>query len=442
VTTSLGTGTSPQDFFIAPPPYRPENVQATGRIGFGESRTVTLAGANAVALFVFDGELGQRVSLTATRPGSGPVTFLNPDGTTLASTGTGGTLGFIEAQGLPVTGTYTLLVASPGTTTVTLYQVPPDLAGPLTLGSPVAVTITTPGQKARYTFAGTTGQRVSLVVGSGATLNARVSIVGAAGGTVASTFTIGAGFGFIEPTPLPADGTYTLLVEPTLSSLGLAFLVGTATVTAHDVPPDVTGTIGFGQPVTVTLTAPGQSARLTFLGTAGQRVSLGMTSVTLTGARVFVLKPDGTTLTSTAPPFLEPVTLPASGTYTLLVDPIGAGTGSVTLTLSDVPPDVTGTLAVNGAGLTVTIAAPGQNALVTFAGTAGQAATVRVTGNTIAGVTVTLLRQSGATLAVLFSSAASFTLAPQTLPATETYTVRIDPLRELTGSLTVSVTSP
>ena len=42
--------------------------------------------------------------------------------------------------------------------------------------------------------------------------------------------------------------------------------------------------------------------------------------------------------------FIDARTLPADGTYTLVVDPQGTATGSATLTLYDVPPDASGSI--------------------------------------------------------------------------------------------------
>jgi hypothetical protein len=64
-----------------------------------------------------------------------------------------------------------------------------------------------------------------------------------------------------------------------------------------------------------------------------------------------MLNPDGTTLVSTtigtAGGSLDPVTaLPTTGTYTIVVDPVGTYTGSMTLTLSSA---LTGTITLDGA---------------------------------------------------------------------------------------------
>src|SRR5207237_7739276 len=47
--------------------------------------------------------------------------------------------------------------------------------------------------------------------------------------------------------------------------------------------------------------------------------------------------------------------------YTITIDPQGTATGSATLTLYDVPPDVTGSLAIGGPPQPVSVGTPGQN---------------------------------------------------------------------------------
>src|SRR4029077_15357467 len=98
-------------------------------------------------------------------------------------------------------------------------------------------------------------------------------------------------------------------------------------------------------------TVPGRDATLTFSGTAAQRISLQMTGVTIgtsgcCSTRVSILKPDGTPLVSpsyvgTSGGYFDTQTLPVSGVYTILVDPVDNATGSMTLTLYDIPSDIT-----------------------------------------------------------------------------------------------------
>jgi hypothetical protein len=91
--------------------------------------------------------------------------------------------------------------------------------------------------------------------------------------------------------PLPDTGTYTIVVDP-------GALTGSLTLTLSE---PVTDTITIaGPPVLVIIDKPGQDARVTFEGTAGQRVDLGVSEVSfatgLGAVEVSILHPDRTTL--------------------------------------------------------------------------------------------------------------------------------------------------
>jgi hypothetical protein len=117
------------------------------------------------------------------------------------------------------------------------------------------------------------------------------------------------------------------------------------TLTLHDVPPDLVGAIAIGgSAVSLTLgPVPGQNASLRFDGSAGQRITLRVTGVTIggstcCGAKIALAKPDGSSL---VPPILVgtnggsiTATLPVTGSYSTAVDPQAANTGGITLTLS------------------------------------------------------------------------------------------------------------
>lgn len=268
-----------------------------------------------------------------------------------------------------------------------------------------------------------------------------MKIINPEGATVASTTFGGAITAFIDVLTLLRTATYTVLVDPTGSA------TGNVTLTLYDVPPDVTGTItpgGDDDAVPVTIGTPGQNAGLTFTGSQNQRVSLRATSG-LAGT-IALLNPDGSVLgsvTNTAlGSFIDTKVLPSAGTYTVLADGSGAATGTTTLTLYDVPADLTGTLTIGAPAEPVTLSTPGQNAFFTFAGTASQQVTVRITGNTYGSVTVRLLRPDGTPLTSKTSGAGSFNLTTQTLPSTGTYTVEINPASAYTGTLNLSVTNP
>lgn len=456
ISGSIGSGTF--KLYDVPP-------DTTGTITpGGASATVTTTVPGQNANLSFTGSQGQRISLMISGvsvTGSTPAYFnyvsvliLKPDGTTLASISSINSTGFIDLQTLPVSGTYTVRFDpanwSFGSGTLTLYDVPPDTTGTITPGgASVTVTTTVPGQKADLTFAGTQGQQISLMA-SGIAMSiytANVIVFKPDGSTLASTGNTPS-FGFIDLTTLPATGTYTIRFDPTLQA------IGSGTLTLFNVPPDVPGAITpGGAPVSVNTTVPGQRASLTFAGTQGQRVSLAISGVAMTGANpsysdyatISILKPDSSTLgsvTASSSAFINTLSLPVTGSYTVRFDPANTTVGSGTLTLYDVPADATGTVTVGGASVILTTTVPGQNAVASFAGTAGQQVTGRITANTIGYLYVYLRRPDNSTLTSSGSSAASFNLQAQTLPTTGTYTILVDPNVAATGSVTVNVTSP
>ena len=414
-----------------------EEISGTITIG-GASVPVSITRPGQRARLTFSGTAGQRVSagMSGVTISSSNLSFINPDGTTLATTiGVSTSGGAVDAT-LPSTGTYALLldpaIVNTGNATLTLSE---EVTGTIAIGgAAVPVSITRPGQRARLTFSGTAGQRVSAGM-SGVTISSsNLSFVNPDGTTLATTIGVSTSGGAVDAT-LPSTGTYALLLDPAIVN------TGNATLTLSE---EVTGTITIGgTAVPVSITRPGQRARLTFSGTAGQNLGLGMTGVSISSSNVSILKPDGTTLTTafavgTSGSTLD-ATLPVTGTYAILVDPALVHTGNMTLTLSE---DLTGTLTIGGPAVPLTITRAGQNGRLTFAGTAGQQVTVRVTGNTLGCVTVKLLKPDGTTLTSSVGCGASFNLATQTLPTTGTYTVFVSPNTPSTGSLNVTVTSP
>jgi len=411
----------------------------------GPPVTVTTTVPGQDARLTFTGTAGQRVSLAATNVTNSTATIylVRPDGTNQGSVGCNPC--FMEPQTLATTGTYTIWVqhysTNVGSDTLQLYNVPPDVTGTITIGgSPVSVATTVPGQNASLTISGTSGQKVSISLSSGSYSTCTLTLKNPDGSSLTGGSCSGA-TGFVDTATLGTTGTYTILIDP--------FKAATGGVTAQvNNDADFTGTITpSGSPVTVPTTVPGQDARLAFTGTAGQGVSLAVTNVTNPTATVYLVKPDGTNQTliganpSCNPCFMDTQTLATTGTYTIWVQHYVTNVGSETLQLYNVV-NATGTVTVGGAATVVTISTPGQNAQLTFSGTSGQQVTVHITNNSIASATtVKLLNPSGATLTST-GSTGSFNLATQTLSATGTYTITVDPFAANTGSLSVNVTNP
>lgn len=180
----------------------------------------------------FTGTAGHRFSLEQSgfTCFTGTHSIIAPGGSELAPATCAG---FVEPTvGVPVTGTYTVLVdpkdANYGTTTLKLYDVPADLSGTLTINDPAtSVPLVTPGQNASYTFSGSNTQaiRIQLSDGISGTLSCvtmkllRPDLIN--GGFTELASTSGCG-GFELTHTLPANDIYTIKIDPIGNSAGTA----------------------------------------------------------------------------------------------------------------------------------------------------------------------------------------------------------------------------
>ena len=318
-------------------------------IAGGAPQTVTVGVAGDKARITFDGVASSRISLNITNV-SVPFSYVsiqkpNGGGDLVSPTAVFTNGKFIDVVTLPTSGVYTIYINpqsnGTGSLTLTLYDVPQDVAGNLTpsqSGDVLSPGTSTPGQNARLTFVGATGQRVSLKI-SGVTLSSggtfeTVSIVKPDGSTLAGSGLVQSS-GWIDTQILPSAGTYTVLVDPDTAT------TSTSTIRVYDVPPDISASIDpeSADAVGETTTVPGQDARLTFAGTAGQTVYIPRGGVTISGSQIRLLKPDGSQLAGTAVlgagESTLSATLPTTGTYTVRVDGFQDAVGSTTLAVSD-----------------------------------------------------------------------------------------------------------
>ena len=440
-----------------------DSTDITGAIApNGVPFTLPLLTPGQNARLTFTGTAGQTISATLISVSPSPfsgmwnMTLYKPDGGVLGGypwACCGYTSAFLDAVTLPANGVYTIVVSPGGTATGTaalrLYNVVNWTGSIAADGQPVTVPITTPGQNGLLTFTGSAGQAVSAVMSA----TSPASYVGwwglkirKADGTPLPSDAAGCcGDTFIlhEPITLPETGSYVVVVDADREQ--------TATVAVrlynvvHTTGPIPTN----GDPVTVPVTAPGTNGYLTFTATQGQRVSLygeGTIYYQAWGCDVWASIFDssnnwvfGTSTCMEGSGFMEPVALPRNDTYTVVVDPVSVSMGTMTMRLWNVV-DQTGTLTVGNPPVGVTISAGGQNAVYTFAGTAGQQATVRVTNNAIGYLTVTLRRPNGSTVSNSWWGS-SIELPTETL-VEGTYTVTVDPRYQYTGTFDLAVTSP
>src|SRR5206468_4463523 len=152
------------------------------------------------------------------------------------------------------------------------------------------------------------------------------------------------------------------------------FFVLPSPYTAGDVI--VADRMTIGQTKTVSLSTAGKIGLVFFDAAANQKVSLLIRDVTLQSSTLTIYDPSGNQLSRTsfnlAGRLLDVLTLPVSGTYTMLISPASGQTGSLTLTLYDVMTVTDGPITPGGAPVIVSIPTPGQTAHLTFSGTTGQ----------------------------------------------------------------------
>ncbi len=438
----------------------------------GSAVAVALSNSGDNGYLTWSGSTGDRVFVkasTGSLSGAGShvvyVSILKPNGSQLATTQVFGSssVSFIDTQSLPSTGTYTVFVDpyqdTTGTTTVTLYSVPADASGSITPGgSSVGVTVSTAGQNGALTWSGSTGDRVFVKASTGSLSGAGshvvyVSILKPDGSQLATTQVFGSSsVSFIDTQSLPSTGTYTVFVDPYQDT------TGTTTVTLYSVPADASGSITpGGSSVGVTVSTAGQNGALTWSGSTGDRVFVKASTGSLSGAGshvvyVSILKPDGSQLATTqvfgssSVSFIDTQSLPSTGTYTVFVDPYQDTTGTTTVTLYSVPADASGSITDDGPSVPVATATPGQNGALTFAGTTGQQVNLAASTGSLSGagshvVSVSILKPNGSQLATtqVFGSNSSASTGSQTLPTTGTYTVKVDPYQDTTGTTTLTL---
>ncbi len=208
----------------------------------------------------------------------------------------------------------------------------------MTYGENKTVTFSTANKIALIVFDATAGQRASISVTNSSISNTVFTVYNPLGAVIANT-TFNTSGGLLETPTLTVAGTHMISIDPS----GTA--TGSVTFTLHN-SSDVVGAITInGASVTMTTTIPGQNAAVTFSGTAGQRVSVGITNVTIGPSAccstfISIKNPDGSNLhapmdVGTSGGGTNSVLLPVNGTYTILLDPKTSSVGSATLTLSE-----------------------------------------------------------------------------------------------------------
>ena len=312
------------------------------------------------------------------------ASIVAPDGTALPTpiaigTGYNQEAQYLDSTTLPQTGTYVVIFEgnqwSDSNETVQIFNAPAVQGSVTPNGAPVTVTASVPGQLTYLSFTGQAGENLTYSfsnVSASGCFNVTILDPNLSPVSVYQTVcNYGTFSGYGAGITLALDGTYQILFDPAVHTGSISFTLSA--------PTPVTGSISIGgAPVTMSA-APGQPEELSFSGTQGQQVSLGISNVTYGEIWGSVANPDGSSADSFDQDYYSgslsasyegPLTLGSTGTYTIdLTAEPSAGTAQIAL--YDASPVNEGTLTVGGAAVAVS-GNPGQPMLLTFAGTAGQ----------------------------------------------------------------------
>jgi large repetitive protein len=460
--TNLAAGT--YNVLITPATPATATMQATlsadvtGTLTPGTPQSLPLAAMGQDAWLTFSATAGQTFALYAGAITSVPantsytMTVYNSSGTSVASGSSSSTI-TLNLIALAA-GTYNVLItpATPATATMQV-TLEPQTGGTLALsGSTNAFSTPAPGQYAYFTFSGTAGQDLGIAL-TGLTLTpssqqtyALVYVYEPNGTQLgyAYCYTSNPGAGCqLSLTNLPVTGSYTIKVEPgTLQTMSF-------NLTASQ---DVSGTLALNTAQNVTL-VPGQNTWLSFTATAGQTVAVSATSIVTNpsgqSVTLTVYNSSGTSVGSVSGTTSATVNLAnlAAGTYSVFIVPAYGASATMQVTLAA---GIDPTLTLNGTTTNYATTVPGQYADFTFSGTAGQDLGVAITGLTLTPSSqqtyalVYVYEPNGTQLTYAFcyttNPGAGCQLSLTNLPATGSYTIKVEPgtLQTMSFNLTAS----
>ncbi|WP_344136373.1 hypothetical protein [Luedemannella flava] len=342
--------------------------------------SITTPGQNAT--WTFQGTAGQRVALDLTTTATGMrLSITKPDGTLLKTAWHLNGSSFIDPETLPNTGEYTLTVDPDGPYTgpigIRLYDVPVDVTTVGELGGmSTTVAVQAPGQNGIVTFEATTGVKTYVLLEdlSNPSVSMAFTMRDPSGAIVGNAYKSSANpSAAIGPLDLSTTGTYSLIIDPS------GMDVGTFSIHIYkfQAPTVVTTSVG-GPSVTLTVTAPNQTADAIFAAAAGQRISVLVAGPggfyndnTTTPYRIELLDPSGATMQSEDgygdyPVLIRETTIPVDGSYTIRIDPAGLGVGFIKVQVSNLPAEETVATTVDGDPFDVALPTPGMSTLVQF----------------------------------------------------------------------------
>jgi YD repeat-containing protein len=347
LSTPNGYTSAPGDFFVVPPGYAASSVVYASRISSSSTITVPIPAVGQIGLLIFDGIAGHNIAvntLASTFSACNWQLFRSDELAFSAQAGCTTANPFLDAQLLPLNGTYTFVVAPANTAGSATLQFldSVNLSGTIpTDGTPWVATTTVPGQDGLFTFVAANNSHLMWYLTStsfAATPTCTMTIYNPQGSqynhlTGNGVLSCNSGASTWQDLWYTPPGTYTLRLEPGGTT------TGSVTLNLTNVP-DVTGTISInGGAVQLTTTAGGQNGYLSFSGTSGQKITLSATSSYSGASVIFTLvrvsdSSNVTSFTTSGTASQSGITLPSTDNYRVFIDPQGLATGSATVTIT------------------------------------------------------------------------------------------------------------
>ena len=368
----------------------------------GPAEAVSLSGAAPIGAYLFQGFVGDWVSLQASGfsdpNATASYTVYSPTGTAISSGSISASNPSVHLPQLLSHGAYSIFFG--GGSSAPQFSVALEVDTSLTLNIPLTVSTSTPGRGERLISYAAQGDNLGIGISNinvsylcitiynpnGAVAWGTQCQSGPYGTTITSDITI-------RLANVQIAGTYTIVLSaPTNFSAQL--------VVTHD----LVGTLpANATPTTFSLVQVGQDGWLDFNGTAGQNIALQVSNLS-EPMYLTIYNPDGTVtllnqgpgVASTSQTSTFNFTLPQTGTYKIFVQPVSGAPGSLTATLAvdAAPAPIT---VGNGTSTTVSNnVIPGQNTYATFTANQGDSLGIGISSITASYLCITIYNPNGA----------------------------------------------
>ena len=332
----------------------------TTPITIGETVSGEITSPGQFDIYTFDATAGQTLYFNSMSEDDLGWELTSPNGEQLFS------IDYLQDQGpmlLAESGQYTLKVL--GKAELLPYQfvindVPAAITTSITIGQTVDGTLPVPGQSGIYIFDATAGQKFYFDAGSAQWGTLKWKLTSPSGSQI-FYFT---DFSDQETPLLSESGQYSLEIGNTANgSVSFQFII-------REIPPPVITPITAGQLVSGQIATPGEYDIYTFDGAAGQTLFFDVKSGSSSQLRWTLTSPGGSQQFGYYSD-QGPITLTASGQYSLTIDAYSAYLPSYQFIIHDVPAPIATPIAMEQT-VGGQISVPGESAIYTFNAVTGE----------------------------------------------------------------------